>query len=173
MPALAHAPHSTAARGNAHPAFPRTPVPVLATATCCTTARNHGGDHSHPRCAWEIAKYRAVSAFQHHCAGKTGPWSKARASGTLIAQECLTKAPRRNSTSTAHIGDRVAFRIADVFLPEPLEVLASLTEDLEANGIITEFSDSGSNVRTYAVVRITPQQVVVIRVEALRVLTRE
>lgn len=77
------------------------------------------------------------------------------------------------STNTAHIGDRVAFRIADVFLPEPFEVLANLTVELEANGIVTEFSDSGSNLRAYAVVRITPNQAVVLPVEALQVLTCE
>jgi hypothetical protein len=75
------------------------------------------------------------------------------------------------SASTAQIGDRVAFRISDVFLPEPAEVLANLTDELEANGVVMEFSDSGSNLRAYAVVRITPQQAVLLPVGALRVLT--
>ena len=64
----------------------------------------------------------------------------------------------------------VCFRICDVFLPEPAEVLASLTPEVEANGTVVEFSDSGSNLRAYAVVRITAQQAVVLRVDALRVL---
>jgi hypothetical protein len=76
-----------------------------------------------------------------------------------------------HSASTAQIGDRVAFRISDVFLPEPAEVLANLTDELEANGVVMEFSDSGSNLRAYAVVRITPQQAVLLPVGALRVLT--
>ena len=66
------------------------------------------------------------------------------------------------------IGDRVCFRIADVFLPEPMEVLATLTPDVEANGVVTEFSDSGSSPRAYALVRITAHQSVLLPVAALR-----
>lgn len=72
--------------------------------------------------------------------------------------------------ATAKIGDRVSFRIADVFLPEPAEVLAKLTPEAETNGVIVEFSDSGQNQRAYAVVRITTQQSVLLPVDALRVL---
>jgi len=71
--------------------------------------------------------------------------------------------------STAQVGDRVSFRVADVFLPEPAELLAKLTADVEANGVVVEFSDSGSSARAYAVVRITAEQVVVLPVGALRV----
>jgi hypothetical protein len=67
------------------------------------------------------------------------------------------------------IGDRVSFRISDVFLPEPVEVLATLTPDVEANGVVVEFSDSGSSPRAYALVRITPQQSVLLPVAALRI----
>jgi len=73
------------------------------------------------------------------------------------------------SAGTARIGDRVSFRISDVFLPEPAEVLANLTPDVEANGVVVEFSDSGSSPRAYAVVRISPQQAVLLPVSALRV----
>jgi hypothetical protein len=71
---------------------------------------------------------------------------------------------------TAEIGDRVSFRIADVFLPEPSEVLAKLTLEVETNGVIVEFSDSGHNQRAYAVVRIATQQSVLLPLDALRVL---
>ncbi len=73
----------------------------------------------------------------------------------------------------AQIGDRVSFRISDVFLPEPSEVLANLTPDVEANGVVVEFSDSGNNPRAYAVVRITAQQSVLLPVGALRLLNCE
>jgi hypothetical protein len=75
-----------------------------------------------------------------------------------------------HSANTAQVGDRVSFRIIDVFLPEPAEVLANLADQLEANGVVVEFSDSGNNLRTFAVVRITAQQTVVLPVSALRVL---
>lgn len=72
--------------------------------------------------------------------------------------------------ASPHIGDRVSFRILDVFLPEPSEVLAKLTPDVEANGVVVEFSDSGSSPRAYAVVRITAEQSVLLPVGSLRVL---
>lgn len=74
--------------------------------------------------------------------------------------------------ATAHIGDRVSFRIADVFLPEPSEVLAKLTPEAEANGVVVEFSDSGNHQCAYAVVRITTEQSVLLPVGALQVLSR-
>jgi len=73
------------------------------------------------------------------------------------------------TAGTARIGDRVSFRISDVFLPEPAEVLAKLTPEVEANGVVVEFSDSGSSPRAYAVVRISPQQAVLLPVSALHV----
>jgi hypothetical protein len=69
----------------------------------------------------------------------------------------------------AQPGDRVSFRISDIFLPEPAEVLAALTSDAVASGVIVEFSDSGNNLRAFAVVRITAQQSVVLPVDALHV----
>jgi len=74
---------------------------------------------------------------------------------------------------TAKIGDWVRFRISEVFLPEPSEVLAKLTPDVEANGVIEDFSDSGQSRRAYAVVRITTEQSVLVSVNALRILNCE
>ena len=73
------------------------------------------------------------------------------------------------SGSSVGIGDRVSFRIADVYLPEPAEVLAGLTPDVEANGVVVEFSDSGSSPRAYALVRISASQSVLLPVTALTV----
>jgi hypothetical protein len=74
---------------------------------------------------------------------------------------------------SAQIGDRVSFRISEVFLPEPSEVLANLTEDVVTEGVVVEFSDSGSNPRAYAVVRVSPRQIVLLPVSALHVLCRK
>ena len=71
---------------------------------------------------------------------------------------------------SAQIGDLVSFRISDVFLPEPPEVLAKLTVDVATEGVVIEFSDSGSRPRAYAVVRISAQQSVLVPVSALHVL---
>ena len=73
--------------------------------------------------------------------------------------------------SSVEVGDRVSFRISDVFLPEPQEVLAALTPELEAIGTLTEFSDSGSSPRAYALVRITAHQSVLVPVAALRIVS--
>lgn len=73
-------------------------------------------------------------------------------------------------TDGPKVGDRVSFRISDVYLPEPAEVLAKLTPEVEANGVIVEFSDSGIKPRAYAVVRITPEQVVLLAVSALHLM---
>ena len=67
-----------------------------------------------------------------------------------------------NISGTAKIGDRVSFRISEVFLPEPSEVLAKLTPEVEANGVIVDFSDSGKSPQAYAVVRITAEQSVLV-----------
>ena len=72
-------------------------------------------------------------------------------------------------SAAAQIGDRVSFRISDVYLPEPTEVLAQLTPEAEVNGEIVEFSDSGSRPQAYAVVRLTAEQSVLLPVTALRV----
>lgn len=77
---------------------------------------------------------------------------------------------RMDSGGNPQIGDRVSFRIADVFLPEPSEVLARLTPEVKATGVVVEFSDSGNSPRMYAVVQITAQQSVLLPVGALRVL---
>lgn len=74
-------------------------------------------------------------------------------------------------SASAQIGDRVSFRISDVYLPEPSEVLAHLTPELEANGVVVEFSDSGRSLRAYAVVRLTAEQSVLVPVSALRVVS--
>lgn len=70
---------------------------------------------------------------------------------------------------TAQVGDRVSFRISDVFLPEPDEVLAGLTPEARAQGVVVEFSDSGAQIQAYALVRITPHQSVLLPVGALEV----
>jgi len=74
------------------------------------------------------------------------------------------------SGESIRVGDWVRFSIADVFLPEPAEVLAGLTADVRAEGLVVDFSDSGSLPRVFAVVRSTPLQLVLLPVSALRAL---
>jgi len=96
-----------------------------------------------------------------------------RSSNRVREERGLRGSPRHDpahmpTESPVGIGDRVCFRIADVYLPEPAEVLARLTLDVEANGVVVEFSDSGSSPRAYALVRITAYQSVLLPIAALR-----
>jgi hypothetical protein len=90
-----------------------------------------------------------------------------------MEHELLVAAPRaiNMESASAQIGDRVSFRISDIYLPEPSEVLARLTPDVEANGVVVEFSDSGSCPQAYAVVRLTAEQSVLLPVSGLRVVS--
>lgn len=74
------------------------------------------------------------------------------------------------TAGSVRVGDRVSFTISDVFLPEPSEVLAKLTADARTEGVVVEFSDSGSVPRAYAMVQITTQQAVLLPVNKLRVI---
>jgi hypothetical protein len=76
-----------------------------------------------------------------------------------------------DSARKAQIGDRVSFQISDIYIPEPREVLATLTIETLTEGVVIEFSDSGQRPRAYAVVQISGQQSVLLPVDALRVLT--
>lgn len=78
--------------------------------------------------------------------------------------------PRMPPGENVRVGDRVSFSISEVFLPEPSEVLANLTAETRVEGVVTEFSDSGSVPRAYAMVRIAPQQMVLLPISALKVL---
>ena len=60
------------------------------------------------------------------------------------------------------------FRVADIFLPNADGVLSvSLGEELE--GVVVNFSDSGSASRAFAVVDVIRRQNVVVPVEKLEV----
>lgn len=89
--------------------------------------------------------------------------------GTEIAH--LEWAIRMEHARTVHVGDRVSFHMADVYLPEASEVLAKLTPEVEMNGVVVEFSDSGNYPSAYALVRITEHQSVLLPVTALRVVS--
>ena len=60
------------------------------------------------------------------------------------------------------------FRVADIFLPSAEEVLA-LSPTAELEGVIIDFSDSGSTSRVFAVVDVIRRQNVVVPVEKLEV----
>lgn len=52
------------------------------------------------------------------------------------------------------LGERVRFRISDVRMPEPSEVLARLHGDDLLEGRVADFTDSGAEPEAYALVEV-------------------
>jgi len=65
-------------------------------------------------------------------------------------------------------GDKVSFRMADVFLPGPEELRSAWADASDVEGIILDFSDSGSAHRVFAVVDAHQRHTVVVPVAKLK-----
>jgi hypothetical protein len=65
-------------------------------------------------------------------------------------------------------GDRVNFRIADAFLPDPETLREIFSDTAELEGTIVDFSDSGQDSRAFALVEVIQRHVVVLPVKKLR-----
>lgn len=67
-------------------------------------------------------------------------------------------------------GDRVYFRISDVFLPgqEEMGIATPTGEEAELEGTVVGFSDSGSELRVFAVVKVVRSQNFVVPTAKLR-----
>lgn len=66
------------------------------------------------------------------------------------------------------VGSLVSFRISDVYLPDPGDVLNRLTEANVVVGRVIEFSDRGAEKDAFAVVELREGQTVIVAVEKLR-----
>jgi hypothetical protein len=66
-------------------------------------------------------------------------------------------------------GDKVRFHVSDIFLPNAGGVLIASPEESELEGTIVDFSDSGPNVRYFAVVEVVKTQSLIVPVERLDV----
>jgi len=64
-------------------------------------------------------------------------------------------------------GDKVRFRVSDVFLPSPEGVLVAPSIEEVLEGTIVDFSDSGQKARVFALVDVIRRQTVVVPVEKL------
>lgn len=60
------------------------------------------------------------------------------------------------------------FHLADVFLPNATDLLGVFGEEEELEGIVVDFSDSGSARGRFAVVEVIVKQTVIVPVEKLR-----
>ena len=68
-------------------------------------------------------------------------------------------------------GDRVSFRIADAFLPDPEALREIFSDTAELDGVIVDFSDYGEDSRAFALVEVVEKRVVVLPVTKLRLLS--
>jgi hypothetical protein len=64
----------------------------------------------------------------------------------------------------------VRFRVSDVFLPSSEQLPTQLSQSAEMEGRIVDFSDSGLQVRVFAVVDVGGDQPVVVPVKKLHVI---
>jgi hypothetical protein len=71
-------------------------------------------------------------------------------------------------TPSTEKGDKVNFRMSDVFLPEVEELRASWADAAELEGTIVDFSDSGDASRVFAVVEVLERHTVVVPVAKLK-----
>lgn len=62
------------------------------------------------------------------------------------------------------------FRIADVFLPGPEELLTAPSAQSECEGTVVDFSDSGATPRFFALVEVVTRRTLVIPVEKLKLI---
>jgi hypothetical protein len=65
------------------------------------------------------------------------------------------------------VGDKVRFRLADVFLPSPGAALPIAEEEAELEGTIIDFSDSGQKPHYFAVVEVVLTQSLIVPVAKL------
>jgi hypothetical protein len=67
------------------------------------------------------------------------------------------------------VGDKVRFRLSDVFLPSPSGTLPIAEPGEELEGTITDFSDSGQKPRYFALVEVVRTQSLIVPVDKLEV----
>jgi len=111
--------------------------------------------HPHPR--------RAFSTAPQDVAGNS-------INGEAWQSSSITVKNHGKEVIPTEKGARVRFRVSDVFLPHPEELLKTLFEDAdaEAEGAIVDFSDSGTKRDAFAVVEVDSGQTWVVPVQKLR-----
>ena len=75
---------------------------------------------------------------------------------------------RRERRSPTEKGDKVSFRVADVFLPDAAEIRTAWGDTANIEGTIIDFSDSGDAPRIFAVIEVIQKRSVVVPVAKLR-----
>ncbi len=66
------------------------------------------------------------------------------------------------------IGDRVRFRVGDVYIPQKAQLLEELDDRTELLGTLVAYSDSGAAPGAFGLVELTSARTVVVKVDDLR-----
>jgi hypothetical protein len=66
------------------------------------------------------------------------------------------------------VGDKVRFSVDDIFLPDAGSVFVAAPGEVQVEGTVVNFSDSGSAPRMFAVVEVIRRQTVVVPIEKLQ-----
>jgi len=65
-------------------------------------------------------------------------------------------------------GEWVAFRLADIYLPDPREPVSALATDALLMGKLVGYSDSGAEQEAFSVVAVSAEQRVIVPTNMLR-----
>jgi hypothetical protein len=71
------------------------------------------------------------------------------------------------------IGSNVSFRIEDVYLPDPAELVEVISEANEVVGKLVELSDRGTDRDQFGVVRLREDLQVIVAVDKLTVIQKQ
>jgi hypothetical protein len=71
-----------------------------------------------------------------------------------------------------HLGDQVRFRAGSVFVWPQEGSLSALPQDAEIEGEVIGFSDSGPDLRVFAVVEVLRKRTVIVPVSSLKVIDK-
>lgn len=95
---------------------------------------------------------------------------------SLLQRGCCARSPtvrRRTGRADTRKGDRVRFSLVNAYLPAPDEALRDLALQDEVEGVVIDFSDSGSTRRAFAVIEVVRRRTVVVPVQSLSLVGAE
>src|SRR6476469_6026403 len=92
-----------------------------------------------------------------------------RARGAHWPLYCIYRRRGRSANEVlTHVGDKVRFSVDDIFLPNAESVFVAAPGEVEVQGTVVNFSDSGHTPRMFALVEVVRRQTVVVPIEKLQ-----
>ena len=107
-------------------------------------AHARGGQHASPPFLQQFPSVETAHARRSHVA-----WRLLR-----VRRPDLERLVREESDGRETCRGRVAFRVRDIYFPEPREVLSQLYGDELLHGRVVDFTDCGQDERVLAVIEV-------------------